>query len=63
MNTRDTVNLKFLLESSAEVIKDWYESVSEDCIEYAMEILDCYQQELNDKSAFIDIENNHEYLH
>ena len=39
MNPHDKKNLDFLLYSSPEIIHEWYSKVSEDDIQYALEIL------------------------
>ena len=46
MNQRDRDNLDFLLNASPEVIQDWYEQMDDDDIEYAFELLEAYNQEL-----------------
>ena len=39
MNSYDRANLSFLMNSSPETIRDWYEHVSEDDIQYALELI------------------------
>jgi len=39
MNPHDKNNLDFLLYSSPETIREWFASVSEDDVQYALEIL------------------------
>lgn len=48
MSENDIKNLLFLLTSSKETLKDWYFSVEEDDIDYAFEILEQAQNQLND---------------
>ena len=40
MNKHDEDNLRFLLTVSPETLRDWYNSVSQDDIDYAKELLD-----------------------
>ena len=46
MNQHDRDNLDFLLNASPEVIKDWYEQMDDDDIQYAFELLEAYAREL-----------------
>lgn len=46
MNQYDRDNLNFLLNSTPEIIQDWYESVGEDDIMYAFELLEMAREEL-----------------
>jgi hypothetical protein len=46
MNQRDRDNLDFLLSASPEVIKDWYEQMDDDDIQYAFELLEMAKEEL-----------------
>ena len=39
MNPYDKKNLDFLMYASPETIRDWYEHVSEDDIQYAIELI------------------------
>ena len=39
MNSHDKKNLDFLMYASSETIRDWYEHVSEDDIQYALELI------------------------
>lgn len=64
MNERDYDNLMFLLNSSPEVLKDWYEKVDDDDIDYAMELLNAYKLELIDRAADLsDMRESKEVLH
>jgi hypothetical protein len=49
MKKHDRDNLNFLLAATPEVLEDWYEQMEEDDIEYAFELLEAYQTELEDK--------------
>lgn len=53
MKKRDRENLEFLLNASPEVIEDWYNQMDPDDIEYAFELLELYQQELDRQSDTI----------
>lgn len=46
MNQRDRDNLDFLLSASPEVIRDWYEQMDDDDIQYAFELLEMAKEEL-----------------
>jgi hypothetical protein len=50
MNTRDLSNLNFLMTASPETLLDWYNQASEDDILYATELLNAYENELNEDS-------------
>ena len=47
MEQRDVDNLNFLLGLTPTALKQWYEQASEDDVEYASELLDTYEQELD----------------
>lgn len=49
MSVRDRANLQFLLTASPEVLREWYDTVEEDDIIYAMQLLDRYSVELDVK--------------
>lgn len=49
MKKHDRENLEFLMAATPEVLEDWYNKMEEDDILYAFELLDAYQQELEDK--------------
>ncbi len=55
MNERDKENLEFLLTASPETIKDWFNQMSSDDHDYAVELMDIYEQELNKKAKEIDL--------
>lgn len=56
MNAHDRANLKFLLNASTQVIKDWYSQVSADDVSYAMELMEAYRQELIEQAELDDID-------
>lgn len=39
MNNRDKKNLAFLMQGDTPALRKWYEESTEDCKEYAMELL------------------------
>lgn len=47
MNEHDRNNLNFLLNVSEDVLKDWYFSVDEDDIQYAIELLTMAEVEMD----------------
>lgn len=50
MNKHDRDNLKFLLSADEATLKDWYNTVEEDDINYALELLAEYKKELTDSA-------------
>lgn len=46
MKKYDRDNLEFLMAATPEVLEDWYNQMDDDDIEYAFELLDAYQVEL-----------------
>ena len=50
MSENDIDNLKFLVTASAETLRDWYFSVEKDDIEYAQELLDEAQRQIEEMS-------------
>jgi hypothetical protein len=46
MNKHDRDNLEFLMAATPEVLEDWYNQMDDDDIEYAFELLEAYQVEL-----------------
>lgn len=50
MNEHDRLNLAFLLGASEEVLRDWYNTVSDDDRLYASELLNAYSQELRQQA-------------
>jgi hypothetical protein len=39
MDNRDKKNLAFLMQGDTPALREWYRTASEDCKEYAMELL------------------------
>lgn len=56
MNDHDRQNLNFLLNSSPEVIADWYTKVDQDDIDYAQELLAMAALELKEEAQALRIE-------
>jgi hypothetical protein len=52
MNPHDKENLKFLMSVSPEVLRDWYNTVSQEDVDYAMELLAYASDEL-DRTALV----------
>lgn len=50
MSESDIDNLKFLVTASAETLRDWYFSVDADDIQYAQELLDDAQRQIEEMS-------------
>lgn len=46
MNKHDRDNLQFLLSADKSTMDQWYQTVSEDDVEYALELLQLYRTEL-----------------
>lgn len=55
MSEHDLDNLKFLLASPPEVIRDWYEQADEDDYQYAKTILAIAQDYFSDTKVEIDV--------
>ena len=51
MNDYDRANLQFLLSIDSNELKEWYESVTPDDIEYAAELMLQYSEELSIKTS------------
>ena len=49
MNKHDRDNLEFLLNATPEVLEDWYNQMDDDDIEYAVELIEAAQVELDQK--------------
>lgn len=50
MPDHDINNLVFILSASKEILKSWYFSVEKDDIDYAFELLEEAQNQLNDRT-------------
>lgn len=57
MTDYDRDNLFFLLNADEETLKDWYNTVDEDDIEYASELMSEYSKELKVRAIFAECEN------
>lgn len=57
MTDYDRDNLYFLLNADEETLKDWYNTVDEDDIEYASELMTEYSKELRVRAIFADCED------
>lgn len=55
MNEQDKENLRFLIESTPEIIHAWFQDQTEDDIRYAMELLAVMSEELRLESDEINI--------
>ena len=56
MNEHDRSNLKFLLNASAETLKDWWDKVDEDDHQYAQELLAMAALELKEQALALRVE-------
>ena len=54
MNSHDKKNLDFLMYASPETIRDWYEHVSEDDIQYALELIRTARLEMSLQESDIE---------
>ncbi len=54
MNDHDKENLNFLLTSNPDIIKDWFDSVTEDDHKYAIELLTQFAEELEVKLNLLE---------
>lgn len=55
MTQYDLDNLRFLLTVSKETLKDWFETVDEDDIVYALELLEKAKTDVDAKTMMIDV--------
>lgn len=56
MDKQDRDNLDFLLNSDPDTLFVWYNTVSQDDLEYAEELLEKYSKELDERQAAFDTE-------
>lgn len=49
MNSNDRANLEFLRQLTADALQNWFSQASEDDVEYAQELLDAWERELNNE--------------
>lgn len=62
MNKHDQDNLRFLLTASKETLQDWYSQINEDDLAYAMELLDAYSKELDQRQVMNSLDDAIESL-
>ena len=55
MDDHDRKNLEFLLQSTPEVLEQWSKDVTQDDLDYAQELLDAYQLELNERAQALSV--------
>lgn len=56
MNSNDRANLEFLRALSADALQNWFSQASEDDVEYAQELLDAWERELNNELFGMDFD-------
>lgn len=56
MNSNDRANLKFLRSLSDIALQNWFEQASADDVEYAQELLDAWERELNSELFGMDFD-------
>jgi hypothetical protein len=61
MTEQDKENLRFLLESTPEIIHAWFQDQTDDNIRYAMELLEVMSEELRLEGAEINIAKMNAY--
>ena len=54
MDDHDRKNLEFLLKATPEVLEQWSQEVTQDDLDYAQELLDAYQIELDERAAVLN---------
>jgi len=54
MNEHDRENLRFLLNADPATLREWYDSVTKDDIEYASELMLQYSEELAIRTGMLD---------
>lgn len=62
MDEHDAHNLMFLLNTSAEVLNDWYEKVDSDDHEYAEELLYLFQESLQNFQTEIKLKKSQHFI-
>lgn len=50
MNEHDRRNLEFLLSADKKTLHDWFNSMPQDDIDYAWELLDAYSREIDNRA-------------
>lgn len=56
MNSNDRANLEFLRQLTADALQNWFSQASEDDVEYAQELLDAWERELNNELFGMDFD-------
>jgi hypothetical protein len=49
MNSHDRANLEFLRQLTDDALQNWFSQASEDDVEYAQELLEAWERELNNE--------------
>jgi len=60
MNDHDRANLDFLLTASPDTLEQWSKAVTQDDLDYAQELLDAYQLELNARAQLLGVINSYD---
>jgi hypothetical protein len=55
MDDYDRNNLEFLLKATPEALEEWSKEVTQDDLDYAQELLDAYQLELNERALALNL--------
>jgi hypothetical protein len=55
MDDYDRNNLEFLLKATPEALEEWSKDVTQDDLDYAQELLDAYQLELNERALALNL--------
>lgn len=55
MDEYDRKNLEFLLNASSVELENWSKEVTQDDMDYAQELLDAYQVELNERTLALNL--------
>jgi hypothetical protein len=61
MDDHDRKNLEFLLNASPVELETWSKEVTQDDLDYAQELLDAYQLELNERVAALGTTTSAEF--
>jgi len=62
MNQNDLDNIRFLLSRTPQQLKEWYNSVSDQDLIYASQIMDLYAAELKQNIHFQQVESQLETM-
>lgn len=55
MDDYDRNNLEFLLKASPAELESWSKAVTQDDLDYAQELLNAYQEELDERAQALDL--------